>query len=81
MNKRGEKEEKEKKTESKNNKIKFLTQLITGRVKTKWSKTVGEYSMGFKVQTSSEQIGVVLGKYGNNCDISPNEPLFIKGEK
>ena len=68
----GEKEEKEKKTESKNNKIKFLTQLITGRVKTKWSKTVGEYSMGFKVQTSSEQIGVPLDKYSSNHDISPN---------
>ena len=43
---------KEKKKERENSKIKFLTELIRGRVKAKWSKTAGEYSMGFKVQTS-----------------------------
>ena len=61
--------------------VKFLTPLIRGRAKTKWSETVGLYSMGFKVQTNSEQIGVPLKKYGNNCEILPNWPLSIKGEK
>ena len=42
---------------------------------------MGLYSMGFKVQTNSEQIGVPLKKYGNNCEILPNWPLSIKGEK
>ena len=37
--------------------------------------------MGFKVRTSREQIGYPLKKYNDNCDISPKEPLFIKGEK
>ena len=37
--------------------------------------------MEFKVQTSSKQMSVLLEKYRNNCDISPNQPLFIKGEK
>ena len=43
-------EKKEKKEREKE--IKFLTQLIRGREKVKWSKSEGEYSMGFKVQTS-----------------------------
>ena len=37
--------------------------------------------MQFKVQTSSKQIGDTLEKYCNNCDISLNWPLFMKGEK
>ena len=41
--------------------IKFLTQLIRGRAKAKWSKTA-DYSMVFKVQTSIEQVGVPLEK-------------------
>ena len=57
--------------ERENNEIKFLTQLIRGRTKVKWSKTVGEYSMGFEVQTSIEQTGVPLEKYSNNPDMSP----------
>ena len=40
--------------------------------KVKWSKTTGEYSMGFKVQTSNEQIGIPLEKYCNNSGIYPN---------
>ena len=40
--------------------------------KAKWSKTEGEYSMGFKVQTNSKQISVLLEKYSNNHDILPN---------
>ena len=63
---------KEKKKERENSKIKFLTELIRGRVKAKWSKTAGEYSMGFKVQRISKQIGDPLEKYSNNCDISLN---------
>ena len=47
----------------------------------KWSKTEGEYSMQFKVPTYREPIGDPLEKYSNNCDISPTQPLFIKGEK
>ena len=46
--------------------------MIRVRGKAKWNETVGEYSMGFKVQTSSEQIGVPLDKYSSNHDISPN---------
>ena len=61
-----------KKRERGNNEIKFLTQLIRDRMKSKWSKTAGEYSMGFKVLTSGEQIGDLLKKYSNNCDISCN---------
>ena len=37
--------------------------------------------MGFNVPTSREQIRDPLEKYSNNCDISPTQPLFIKGEK
>ena len=37
--------------------------------------------MGFKVATSSEHIGDSLDKFGINYDISPNYPLFIKGER
>ena len=59
----------------------MLTQLIRGREKAKWSKTADEYFMQFKVQTSSKQIGDTLEKYCNNCDISLNWPLFMKGEK
>ena len=40
-----------------------------------------EYSTGFKVQTSREQIGVPLEKCRNNPDFSPNQALFIKDEK
>ena len=55
------------------NEIKVLTQLITGRGKEKWNKKTGEeYSMGCKVQTNSEQIGVLLEKYSNNHGILPN---------
>ena len=43
-----------------------------GRAKARWSKTAGEYSMGFKVERSSEQIGGPLEKHSNNCNISPN---------
>ena len=44
-------------------------------------KTAGEYFMGFKVPGSREEIGDSLDKYSVNCDISPNLPLFIKGER
>ena len=37
--------------------------------------------MGFKVPASREEIGDSLDKYSNNFDISPNKPVFIKGEK
>ena len=37
--------------------------------------------MGFKVPASREEIGDSLDKYSVNCDISPNLPLFIKGER
>ena len=37
--------------------------------------------MGFKVPGSREEIGDSLDKYSVNCDISPNLPLFIKGER
>ena len=37
--------------------------------------------MEFKVLTCKEQIRGPLGKYSNNCDISPNQPFFINGEK
>ena len=36
------------------NELKFLTQLIRGSGKEKWSKTAGRYSMGFEVQTVSK---------------------------
>ena len=67
-----------KKRERENNEIKLLPQLIRSRWKSKWSKTVGECSMGFKVRTSSKQIGVPLEKNGNNRGSSLNQPLFIK---
>ena len=51
--------------------MKLLTQLSRGRVNAKLSKTEGEYFMGFKVQTGSEQTVVPLEKYSNNHDISP----------
>ena len=65
-------EEKKKKRERESNEIKFFIQLVRVRVKEKWSKKAGEYSMGFKVLTSGEQIGDLLKKYSNNCDISCN---------
>ena len=37
----------------------------------KWIKTTEVCSVGFKVQRNSEQIGVLLEKYSNNCGISP----------
>ena len=37
--------------------------------------------MGFKVPASREEIGDSLDKCSVNCDISPNQPLFIKGER
>ena len=46
--------------------------MISGRMKEKWIKRVGEYFMGFKVPTSREEIGDSLDKYSVNCDISPN---------
>ena len=58
--------------ERENNEIKFLTQLMRGRGKAKCSKTRGENSMGFKVQTNNVQIEVPLEKYRNNHGISLN---------
>ena len=55
--------------------------MIRDRANTNYSKTVGEYSMGYKVLASTEQIGDLSQKYSNNHDISPNYPLFIKGKK
>ena len=46
--------------------------MISGRGKAIWIKTAGEYSVGFKVPTSREEIGDPLDKYGVNRDISPN---------
>ena len=37
--------------------------------------------MGFKVPASREEIGYSLDKYSIDRDISPNQPLFIKGER
>ena len=37
--------------------------------------------MRFKVPASREEIGDSLDKCSVNCDISPNLPLFTKGEK
>ena len=37
--------------------------------------------MGFEVPKSREEIGDPLDMYSVNCDISPNLPLFTKGEK
>ena len=37
--------------------------------------------MGLKVSASGEEIGDCLDKYSINCDISPSQPLFIKGER
>ena len=37
--------------------------------------------MGFKVPASREEIGDSLDKYSINCDISPNLPFLIKGER
>ena len=44
-------------------------------------KTAGEYSMGFKVPTNREEMGDSLVKYSVNRDISPNQALFVKGER
>ena len=56
--------------------------MISCRWKAKWFKTVGEYSMGFKVLTGREEIGGSLDKYNIKCDISPNQPFFINwGER
>ena len=52
------------------NKIPHSTDQGQGKVK--WSKTVGEYSMGPKAQTTSEQRGDPLEKYSNNHYISLN---------
>ena len=43
--------------------------------------TAGEYFMVFKVPASREETGDSLDKYSVDHDISPNEPLFIKGER
>ena len=75
---RGGIKEREIKRERGNNEIKFLTQLIRDRAKVKWSKRMEKYSIGFKVLTSSEQIGDPLEKYSYNHDISPYYPLFKK---
>ena len=40
--------------------------------KAKCFKTVGVYSMVFKVLTHIEEIGDLLDMYGVNCGISPN---------
>ena len=37
--------------------------------------------MGFKLPGSREEIGDSLYKDSVNCDISPNYPLCIKGER
>ena len=37
--------------------------------------------MEFKVPAIREEIGDFLEPYSVNCDISPNLPLFTKGEK
>ena len=37
--------------------------------------------MGFKVLASREEMGDSLVKYSLNCDLLPNQPLFIKGER
>ena len=37
--------------------------------------------MVFKAPTHRKEIGDPLGMYSVNCDISPNQPLFRKGEK
>ena len=62
----------------KRSEIKFLPQLIRGRWKAKWCKQEGVHSMRFKVQTVSEQIGVLLENNSTNCLILPNYSLFIK---
>ena len=36
--------------------------------------------MGFKVPASREETEVSLDMYSISCDISPNQPLFIKVE-
>ena len=46
--------------------------VIMSRAKVKWSKTAGEYSMGFKVLTNRGWIEGPLEKYCNNRGISPN---------
>ena len=58
----------------------LILYMIRGRAKVKWIKSE-EYSMGFKVPARREKIGDPLENYCNNHDISPNQPLFIKGEK
>ena len=45
--------------------------VIIWRGKAKWFKTVGVYSMVFKVPTHREEIGDPLDMYSVNCDISP----------
>ena len=37
--------------------------------------------MVFKVPTHREEIGDPLDKCSVNCDISPNQPFFVKGGK
>ena len=46
--------------------------LFSWSGKAKWIKTVGVYSMGFKVPTHGEEIGDPLDRYSVNCVISPN---------
>ena len=55
--------------------------VISGRGYAQLIGTVREYSMGFKVPISREEIGESFGKCSVNRDISLNYPLFIKGEK
>ena len=47
----------------------------------KWFNTAGVYSIIFNVPARREEIGDPLGIYNVNRDISPNYPLFRKGEK
>ena len=41
----------------------------------------GQYPVGFKVQTNSEQIGVMLEKNSNNHDILAQLAAIYKGGK
>ena len=49
----------------------LLFYVINWRGKSKWIKTVGVYSMGFKVPTHSEEIGDPLDMHSVNSDVSP----------
>ena len=45
-----------KQIKNKKNEIRFLTPLLRGKGKAKWSKTGGELFMRFKEPTNSEQL-------------------------